>query len=76
MIRDLFEILPDKLGDHIDYCSSSGYLNWESNIARPELERLGYSVIGWRTGDGDSFGPLTRVVTIEKNGIREQFIYG
>src|ERR1700685_1695920 len=52
------------------------YWNWELITAEPKLRELGYSIVRWYTGDGDSFGPLTRVVIVEKDGVREALVYG
>lgn len=52
------------------------YWDWETKTAEPKLKELGYKVIRWFTGDGDSFGPLTRVVVVEKDGKREELMYG
>lgn len=37
------------------------YSEGERNHLTPALRKAGYQLLGpWRTGDGDSFGPLTR----------------
>lgn len=39
----------------------------EREVIGPALERLGYRLSGpWFTGDGDSFGPLTRCIRTDK----------
>jgi hypothetical protein len=38
------------------------YLWWEDNIAKPLLERFGYTNVSFGNGESDSFGPLSRVV--------------
>ena len=52
------------------------YWTWEDVTAKQALEKLGYKVIRWRIGDGDSFGPLSRIVIVEKDGVRSEMWYG
>jgi hypothetical protein len=51
------------------------YWDWEDVTAKPALEKLGYKVIGWYTDEGDSFGPLSRIVVVEKDGIKSEMWY-
>jgi hypothetical protein len=74
--KDLSELIPDEAFNHKDCCHSSRYSSWESNVVEPLLVAKGYKVIGWKTTDGDSFGPLVRAVVLEKNGERETYFYG
>lgn len=58
------------------FCSPD-YWKWEDNIALPRLKELGYEIIrGFKTWDGDSFGPLTRGVLIKKDGVQMEAWYG
>jgi hypothetical protein len=42
------------------------YATCEREVITPALIEAGYAVLGgWRTGDGDSFGPLTRCVSTD-----------
>jgi hypothetical protein len=52
------------------------WYDWEQKTARPKLADLGYRVLRVYTGDGDSFGPLTRVFVVQKDGKEEKLIYG
>jgi hypothetical protein len=52
------------------------YWNWEDETAKQALEKLGYKVIRWYSSDSDSFGPLVRVVVVEKDGIKSEMWYG
>lgn len=52
------------------------YWHWEKEIATPALEALGYKVLSIETGDGDSFGPLTRVFKVLKDGKSIYLMYG
>lgn len=72
---DLFEVIGAGAADEPDFCSRS-YWKWEDETATPLLEKLGYANIQFSMGECDSFGPLTRIVTAEKNGIPYRFIYG
>jgi hypothetical protein len=72
---DLLELIGENAANEPDYCSSS-YWKWEVKTATPLLEKLGYANIRFSMGECDSFSPLTRVVTAEKNGVRYRFIYG
>lgn len=71
---DLFDILPDA-----EPCYDvPGYATAEREILSPALRRAGYELHGnWRTGDGDSFGPLTRYITATSpSGETFRVIYG
>lgn len=61
-------------------CTSSEpmpYWRDEKENLTPALEAAGYEVHGgWRTGDGDSFGPLTRYVQVSKGRDSFRVIYG
>lgn len=72
---DLLEVIGESAADEPDFCSPS-YWKWEDETATPLLEKLGYANIRFSMGECDSFGPLTRIATAEKNGIRYRFIYG
>lgn len=74
--RDIWEILPEGTFTE-DYCGTRGaFLKWEARI-NPILKSLGYGIVkDWTTGERDSFGPLSRVITLEKDGITQQFFYG
>lgn len=75
-MQDLLDILGENVSME-NYCGHPGcYLLWEEKIAQPTLEQLGYTVLRWRTGERDSFGPLSRIVTVEKAGVVKRFIYG
>lgn len=84
-VANLLEIIgSDKAQFELGYCAQhnplpkSGliYTDWEKQTAEPALRELGYTVLYWFTGDGDSFGPLTRVVVVEKDGIKSSLMYG
>jgi hypothetical protein len=54
----------------VDY---EDYACCEHEVIGPALKRLGYELRGsWFTGDGDSFGPLTRCVCTDKGTV----VYG
>lgn len=62
----LYDILPDVQVDYDRYWQS------EKEIT-PQLEQAGFEIRGsWYTGDGDSFGPLTRCIDTNKGII----VYG
>ena len=63
----LEDILPDIKVDYADY------VKCENEIISPALESAGYNICSnWFTGDGDSFGPLTRCIITNKGTI----VYG
>jgi hypothetical protein len=72
-MQDLFAVLPSI---SMDGCFNHDYWKWEDTIATPALINLGYENIKWSMGDCDSFGPLSRIITCWKNGIRYQYWYG
>lgn len=55
----------------------SRYAKDEMIFLEPQLRDLGYSDFVWGHGDYDSFGPLTRIVSMnDKDGKRVYGIYG
>lgn len=55
------DILPDL---QIDY---EHFSTFERTVLGPKLQELGYTLLSpWYTGDGDSFGPLSRCITTQK----------
>ena len=74
MMRDLFTVIPRSCITS-DFCGKY-YWKWETEAAEPRLKTLGYERVTFHTGDGDSFGPLTRVVRCYKGGQCYEFIYG
>lgn len=72
--------LTDVIGDSVDYtnfCSSTKYDVWETDVAIPALKQLGFKVLGhFYTTEGDSFGPLTRGCRVEKDGVQYIVWYG
>jgi hypothetical protein len=84
--RFLHDVFPEITSNHEDgYCVSSlttkmritkYYWDWENNIATPALVARGYKVIRWYSSESDSFGPLSRNVDVEKDGVKEVLWYG
>lgn len=78
--NDLHHCFPNlDISDATGYCISSGkmtYLDWERDVANPALEKNGYKVIAWLSGEADSFGPLSRYCIARKDGNKFRFIYG
>lgn len=76
---DLHTLCP-RLPTDQGYCILCGtgprYTDWESNVATPALEKLGYTVGRWYTGEKDSFGPLSRLAIISKDGTTSIVVYG
>lgn len=73
MYIDLNEILPDVHPT----CTNATYAREEREIFTPKLREAGWGVVGpWYTGDGDSFGPLTRCAHIRKDGVTKTVVYG
>jgi len=72
---DLLDVIGAAAAGEPDFCSQS-YWKWEDETATPLLEKLGYANIRFSMGECDSFGPLTRIVTADKDGIPYRFIYG
>lgn len=68
---DVYDALP---GVQIDY---DDYVRYEREVLTPALEKAGYVIDGpWRMGERDSFGPLSRVVTAERDGETVYVCYG
>lgn len=68
---DLYKILPDVDVD------SNRYRTSEQDDVDPALQAAGYELLGgWKTGDGDSFGPLTRWRRVKKDDKEYRVIYG
>lgn len=88
--QDLLTIIGNDKAEHeLGYCaqysaftqynnkSGKDFYDWEEEIAKPELIKLGYKLLsGFITGDGDSFGPLTRYIRVEKDGQKMELMYG
>lgn len=73
---DLAELIGEDLFNHPDCFHSARWRDWEQQIATPAIGAKGFKVLGWRTDDGDSFGPLVRSVEVEKDGCRRRYFYG
>lgn len=57
----LYDLLPDL---EVDY---EHYYRCEQGVIGPALRAAGYEHLGvWFTGDGDSWGPLTRCIRTDK----------
>jgi len=75
VVGDLLDVIGGEAADHDDYCGERGtYRRWEQEVAIPRLETLGYTVQRIYTGDGDSFGPLTRMFVVTKNGVEQELM--
>lgn len=69
---DLFDVLPD-----VDYDFDGNYIQCEIDVVTPALIAAGYQVLGgWRRGEYDSFGPLTRWVKTKKDGQEIRVVAG
>jgi hypothetical protein len=79
---DLLEVIGQDAMDAPGYCNTDlrnpgpFYWDWEDDVAKPRLERLGYFVIAWKDGERDSFGPLTRIAIVKRNQEVSGLIYG
>lgn len=63
----LHEVLPDVEPDFDNYAEC------ERTVISPALVLAGYTLRGgWYTGDGDSFGPLTRCINTDEGTV----VYG
>jgi hypothetical protein len=55
----------------------NSYWKGEEKILAPQLVAKGFKIIGnWYTTDGDGFGPLSRGVQVEKDGVISVAWYG
>jgi hypothetical protein len=54
----------------------SHYYVDEDKMLKPLIEAEGFTNVRFSMGERDSFGPLTRVVTAEKDGRTHHFVYG
>lgn len=60
----------------LDYLTTT-YHRQEMELLQPRLEAQGYDVLGWFSGEMDSFGPLSRLCrAIDSDGEVVTFIYG
>lgn len=58
------ELFPDLV---IDF---DNYYECEQKVLSPALREAGYELRGqWYTGDGDSFGPLSRCIETDKGSV-------
>ncbi|SEA87842.1 hypothetical protein [Rubrimonas cliftonensis] len=72
---DLAALIPAAF-EHPDYCDANRYEDWERDVATPALQTLGFTVGRWRDGERDSFGPLTRLVPLSRDGHTGLYVYG
>jgi hypothetical protein len=75
MSDDLGTVLPADIFNHPD-CFSQLYWRWENEVAKPALEKQGYTDIRFYNIERDSFGPLIRGVAASKDGKQQEFFYG
>lgn len=81
---DLWEIegIQSDIGAFEFYTMKDGrqypaYIDGERNILTPALKKAGYELLGdWYTGEGDSFGPLSRCIDAAHNGESIVIVYG
>ena len=79
---DLLDIIGHDKANHSWYCNRSCYWQWELQIAIPALLGLGFKVVvnnysmAFHTLEGDSCGPLSRGVVVEKDGVKSTAWYG
>ena len=74
--RNLIDAIGEDAMSDKRYCTDR-YSDWEREVAEPRLLSKGWRVSNWRTGEGDSFGPLTRyAICISGTGKVRRFIYG
>ncbi len=52
------------------------YREYEDNALSPWLRSMGFVGLRWSDGERDSFGPLSRVCRMVKDGVRFEFMYG
>ena len=52
------------------------YRDSEKFNLKPQLEKLGWTVVWFTDGERDSVGPLSRVVHCKKDSETVDFIYG
>ncbi len=72
--KDLLDVIGHDAADHPEYCRD--YCAWEYQVAAPRLRTIGWKLYGWRDGDRDSFGPLTRYCVAELDGKTHHLMYG
>lgn len=73
---DLHDVIPAECFDDPRFANVPGYAAWEREIADPWLWKKGWTVVSWHTGDGDSFGPLTRYAKCLLRGREYRLVYG
>ena len=74
LYTDLADVLPNVHPD----CTNAGFHACERDVLTPALEKAGWVLAGnWYTGDGDSFGPLTRCIRAHNpQGVLQIIVYG
>lgn len=81
MEADLFDFMETMTGQRLEGQDQmafdfSNYLTMEDKFFKPFLEKAGAEDVHFSTGDKDSFGPLTRIVSFTVNGRRFTGMYG
>lgn len=73
---ELLDIIGHNLAESDNYCSPR-YWIWETLVAIPALNNLGYEIVGsFYTLEGDSCGPLVRGIRVSKDGSQRLLTYG
>lgn len=79
--EDLMFVLPPEFPMD-GYCVSGVkngpcYLDWEKTVHRYVVQTFKWGGVKFSTGEQDSFGPLSRIMTcLDNEGRRRYFIYG
>lgn len=68
---DLYDICPAET----EFEYGPGYAKHEREVLTPLLQKLGYEVGAWSTGESDSFGVLSRCVALTKDGVTKIGVY-
>ena len=70
------ELTAQEILDSIKDIDFQNFYDSEEKLINPVLLSNGFKIFQWYHGDYDSFGPLSRVVTVEKNGVQSEAWYG
>jgi hypothetical protein len=74
MINLNMEFIPREVWEKFSF---SEYHQGEQTILKPYLESKGFKYILFEMGERDSFGPLSRIITMTSgSGDRVRLIYG
>lgn len=64
IVSDYIDLYELNLKNEPSYDWRDGSMHRQEKLIKEELEGMGYTVGRWECGERDSFGPLSRIVSV------------